>query len=61
MIAAIRHTILILVGERTVENLTVVDDAIVVAVGGPFDHEAGNKICVTLRTIVIPTTPAAIS
>ena len=39
MIAAIRHTILILVGERAVENLTVVDDAVAVAVGRPFCNE----------------------
>ena len=40
LFADVRYPVLVVVGEGTVEDLAIVDDAVAVAVGGPFDDEA---------------------
>jgi threonine dehydrogenase-like Zn-dependent dehydrogenase len=52
-LAAIRDVVGVVVGKRAVVALAVVDDVVVVAVGGPFNDECVRN-CVRPRE-VIPT------
>ena len=38
IIAAVWNVVTVVIRQRAVVALTVVDDAVIVAVGGPFDH-----------------------
>ena len=48
LLAAVRNVVAVVVGERTVVALPVVNDAIGVAVCGPFDHARrfNSHVCV---------------
>ena len=37
LVATVRDVVAVVVGKRAVEALSIVDDAVGVAVGGPFD------------------------
>ena len=54
MLAAIGNVVEVRVREFASEDLAVVDDAVVVAVGGPFDDRASNMRGRILIAIVVP-------
>ena len=54
LLAAIRNVVAVEVRQRAIAALAVVDDAVVVAVGGPFDDRPSNIRGRILIAIVVP-------
>ena len=53
VITAIGNAVAVVIAEGAVENLPVVDDAVVVAVGGPFDDPSEFvQYAATVRVVV---------